>query len=747
MGIPDHDAVTPSLGNLLLPREMESIYAQEIWSRQWLLLKAIALISCLVMTGIQGWFFSKIYTTPSLGILWLTTLLLFFNKPQTLVSIGIFYLVIIFTTLWVMAGLRETAPGLGELLYLAVFLMIFALLGFRLYYPLALFTGATVGIVHWMSTWHSTGFSHQSGAAQGIILTVSWGIGTIVGYWICYNDRIRFVTAQAFERVNQQLKDHEDSQESELIRMNKSLALEIRAHTEAETRLRESEEKYKNLVNSLPEGIFIVQGGSIVFFNPGLERLTGLSGEVLSNIAPEALFATGDTCPEPGDAGCHDYILGPKQVKKYIEKQWVDIQFNSAPARLYAVRDITERVMARQEKKRLEQELEKAKKMEALGLLAGGVAHDLNNVLSGIVSTPELLLMDLPRDSELRESVLTIKDSGKRAAIIVDELLTLARGSAKMLESVRLNGVIEDYLLSPEFSKAAGFHPDVIIEKALDPDLPLLNASGVHMHKIIMNLVGNAMEAVQTTGRVCINTVQVKFEKKILKGYEKPIEGPYILLSVEDTGPGISVADMDRIFEPFYTKKILGRSGTGLGLSIVWNIVHDHKGFIQVHSQKGSTRFDLYFPISPLLKETAKPDRIYCLSDYTGKNERVLVVDDVDTQQKITANMLRRLGYRVAVVGSGEEAIVHAKENRVDLVVLDMIMDPGINGLVTFRELQSIQPEIKAIIASGYSETQDVQEAQALGAGLFIKKPFSLQCLGLAVKGEFEREYYEKFHD
>jgi len=518
-----------------------------------------------------------------------------------------------------------------------------------------------------------------------------------------------------------------------LPRLNKSLALEIRAHTEAETRLRESEETYKNLVNSLPEGIFIVQEGAIVFFNPGLERLTGLLGDNLSKVDPETLFQTGD-------AGCHDYFLGLDQKRTYIEKQWVDIQFNSTPARLFAVRDITERVMARQEKKRLEKELGKAKKMEALGLLAGGVAHDLNNVLSGIVSTPELLLMDLPGESQFREPILTIKDSGKRAAVIVDELLTLARGSAKMVEPVCLNGVIEGYLRSPEFLKAAEFHPGVTISTDLDPDLSRFNASSVHMHKTIMNLVGNAMEAVQTKGRVCITTKHQTFDNKILKGYEKSLEGPFISLSVEDTGPGIPAEDMDRVFEPFYTKKILGRSGTGLGLSIVWNIVHDHKGVIQVSSHRGSTRFELLFPVSKVLQEKIKTDKIYCLSDYTGNNEQVLVVDDVDTQQRITANMLQRLGYRVAVVGSGEAAIAHALENRLDLVVLDMIMDPGMNGLATFRELRSIQPGIKAIIASGYSQTKDVQKAQALGAGLFIKKPFSLQCLGLAIKQELERE-------
>ncbi len=529
----------------------------------------------------------------------------------------------------------------------------------------------------------------------------------------------------------------------ELIRMNKSLALEIRAHTEAEGQLRESEEKYKNLVYSLPEGIFIVQNGQIVFFNPGLERLTGLSAKQLSGAGLEEIFPEFRQGMEQNES-VPDFIIQPDKNKIYIEKRSVEIVYNSAPALLFAVRDTTERVKSRQEKKRLQSELEKAKKMEAFGLLAGGVAHDLNNVLSGIVSTPELLLMDLPKDSKLIEPIMIMKDSGKRAAIIVDELLTLARGTAKILEPVFLNHVIEEYLLSPEFDRVAGFHPGVILKKNLDPSLPLLNASGLHMRKIVMNLLSNAMEAIHITGRVTLETSVVQFNGKIFKGYEKTKDGPYVRFSVQDTGPGISKENLDRIFEPFYTKKVLGRSGTGLGLSIVWNTVHDHKGYIRVTSEKGKTLFQVFFPVTDVLPEAAEPDKIYTLSDYSGHNETILVVDDVASQRKITSNMLKRLGYQVKIVSSGEQAIALAKNTKVDLAVLDMIMDPGISGLEIFRELKIIDPDIRAVITSGYSKTNDAEKAQELGAGPFIKKPYSLQRLGLTIKEELGKRKPQK---
>jgi CheY-like chemotaxis protein len=282
------------------------------------------------------------------------------------------------------------------------------------------------------------------------------------------------------------------------------------------------------------------------------------------------------------------------------------------------------------------------------------------------------------------------------------------------------------------------------VKTGLAKDLPGIHASSHHIYKVVMNLVSNAMEAVETCGTVWLKTDLVQFEKKILKGYEKTRDGSYVRLRVEDTGPGISFRDLDRIFEPFYTKKVLGRSGTGLGLSIVWSIVHDHKGYIQVESGKGRTCFDLFLPVTFDAPGEPPRDKVYTLGDYSGQGQRVLVVDDVKSQQQITSNMLTRLGYQVTVVTSGEAAIDHVRENKVDLVVLDMIMDPGISGLETFQALQRIDPDIRAVIVSGFARTDAVRKAQALGAGPYIKKPYSLQEIGLAIRDALSRGEVKK---
>jgi len=545
------------------------------------------------------------------------------------------------------------------------------------------------------------------------------------------------------EKLLRKQKKLEEKWESEQVRMNKSLTLEIQAHTEAENQLRESEEKYRNLVNSLPEGIFILQNQKIVFFNPGLEILTGLCPDDLYQLDPGSFFE-GWQGNEQTTSDL-SFIKGPDLSKIFIESQWVEIRFNGRCAKLYALRDITERLLANREKDRLESELERAKKMEALGLMAAGVAHDLNNILSGIVSTPDLLLMELAQDSDLRETVLIIKDSGKRASVIVDELLTLGREWAIAGESVRLNDVVNDYLGSPEFRKSCEYHPKVQLETVLDKALPSISGSGLHMRKVVMNLVSNAMEAIPGQGRITLTTGQICFKGTALSGYEKKLHGEHIRLTVADTGPGIHPDDLERIFEPFYTKKILGRSGTGLGLSIVWNVVHDHKGYIQVKSCEDGTCFDIYLPASSALRDEDKPDRIYTLNDYVGNDETILVVDDDKNQRKITSNMLGRMGYRVTAVESGEAAVDYLALHHVDLVVLDMIMAPGIDGLSTFVQLRAIDPRIRAVLASGYSKNREVEMAQESGAGAFIKKPFSLETLGLAVKKELKGNDHDSF--
>jgi two-component system cell cycle sensor histidine kinase/response regulator CckA len=422
---------------------------------------------------------------------------------------------------------------------------------------------------------------------------------------------------------------------------------------------------------------------------------------------------------------------------------WITVRFfivkdaNGQTVKTYGVnQDITAHKKAEEALRESEEKLVRSKKMESIGLLAGGVAHDLNNVLSGIVSYPELLLMDLPEDSKLRKPIETIQDSGHRAVAIVQDLLTVARGVATAKEPLNLNDIVSDYLQSPEFKKLEQFHPTMTIKTNLDRDLLNIGGSHVHIRKAIMNLVSNASEAIEADGNITISTMN-RYIDKPLRKYEDVNIGEYAILAVSDDGPGISSDDLERIFEPFYTKKVMGRSGTGLGLAVVWNVVQNHKGYIDVITDENGTTFELYFPITR--DEVSDKDLSISIEDMKGNGETILVVDDVENQRDISCKMLDRLGYKTMSVSSGEEAVEYLKKNAVDLILLDMIMDPGINGRETYERIVKIHPNQKALIISGFAETDEVKEAQKLGAGRYIKKPFTLEKIGLAVKEELEK--------
>ena len=262
------------------------------------------------------------------------------------------------------------------------------------------------------------------------------------------------------------------------------------------------------------------------------------------------------------------------------------ITYHGRFADLFTFVDITERVKSEKDNLALQAQLQRAQKMEAIGTLAGGVAHDLNNILGGLVSYPELLLLQLPEDSPLRKSILTIQKSGEKAASVVQDLLTLARRGVVVAEVINLNEVISGYLKSPEHENLQSYHPEVQIETHFQKDVLSILGSSIHLSKTVMNLASNAAEAMTEGGKLTVTT-ENRYIDRPIRGYDDVKEGDYVVLTISDTGMGISPDDMEKIFEPFYTKKKMGRSGTGLGMAVVWGTVKDHDGYIDVQSAEG----------------------------------------------------------------------------------------------------------------------------------------------------------------
>ena len=393
------------------------------------------------------------------------------------------------------------------------------------------------------------------------------------------------------------------------------------------------------------------------------------------------------------------------------------------------LQDITERKQAESQQRELQDQLERAQRMESLGVLAGGVAHDLNNMLGPLVGYPELILRKLPEESPFRRQVETIGKSAKDAADVVQDLLTLARRGRYEMEPTDLNQVIETYLQSPSFHRLQQHRPEIELTVSLDPSRPVIEGSSPHLAKVIMNLIVNAYDAMTGTGTLRVATEESYLEQ-LESGHQNIGPGHYVSIRVKDSGNGIDKDDLDKIFEPYYSKKKMGTSGSGLGLSVVYGIVKDHRGYYDIFSELGvGTEFVLYFPVCT--QELSDDDD---KAELRGGHEKILIVDDVLEQREMASTILSDLGYEVATAQHGRAAVRYLQENQADLVLLDMIMEKDFDGLDTYREILKSYPEQKAIVVSGFSQTERVAEVLRLGASGYLKKPYTMESLGMTVR-------------
>lgn len=551
---------------------------------------------------------------------------------------------------------------------------------------------------------------------------------------------------------------------------------------EAFRKIAEAEEKYRYLFVLALEGIFRSSAdGTILDANPALAAMRGYdSAEEM--ISSDADLAECYEDPRERqkllqvlarDGKVKDYEVNLKRRDGSIFPAWMSARaIKNGQGEIHSIEgrivDISERRLREQERqeqiaeeavtraklllvedleqknKRLHEALDELKstqmqlvqseKMAVVGMTAGGVAHDLNNILAGVVSYPELLLMSMSADSEYRQPLEAILAAGRRAAAVVADLLTLAKGTARVKQSVRLHALVEEYLGSVEFLTMMRGHANVQVTSVAEEGETLMNCSPVHIQKVIMNLVMNAVEAVSSSGGSV--TIWTRHQRSYGE-LDGECREEFVILEVSDDGPGIPEENRDHIFEPFYTRKVMGKKGTGLGLTVVWNVVREHGGHIELDCDAAGTTFRVFFPVE---RELA-PARglIDDDSDLQGKG-RILVVDDEPLQRDIAGKMLTAFGYDVDTVSSGEEAVEFLLQREVDLVLLDMLMPPGINGLQTYVEIIAIHPGQKALIVSGFSESSDVKEAMRLGVGGFVKKPYTMRQIARAIKGELVRE-------
>jgi PAS domain S-box-containing protein len=518
-------------------------------------------------------------------------------------------------------------------------------------------------------------------------------------------------------------------------RRAEKLAREIAERKAAEQAKKDSEDKFRRIVENMKDIYFeSTPEGIIRYCSPSILDVTGYSqDELMDRHAgilyrdPEERTILIDMLHRHGKVRELELVFQRKDGELRDVSLNADFSYDDAghPVLITGtIRDITD-------SKQLKQQKHRSSKMEVVGLMAGGVAHDLNNILSGIIGYPELLLRKIPEDSDLRRPLEQIQDSGQRAAMVVADLLTVARGTASSRKTHRLNTLVREYRESPECIQLRERYPNIVFLQELSADPSTISCSPVHIKKCLMNLVMNGAEAIIGTGSITIATRNRTVDRDMADRWSMHA-GKYVVLTVSDSGPGIPPADLDHIFEPFYTRKALGRSGTGLGLAVVWNTMEDHHGRVLVTSSEQGTRFELYFPTAAESTDSGRDQHATAVRG--GSGEHILVVDDEPQLRELASAMLAAKGYRVDSVSSGEEAVAFVRDCPVDLLILDMIMEPGMSGLETYEAIKEFRPEQKAVIVSGFSESRDVHAALQIGARTFIKKPYTADQLAEAVR-------------
>ena len=538
---------------------------------------------------------------------------------------------------------------------------------------------------------------------------------------------VAFISATSAGLIKKN-KDQLAQQNKKFGEANDNLMHEIELRIQAVDALRESESQYRTLTNNLNVGVYrntVGTKGKFIEANPAIVSMFGFQSkdEFLA-------IDVADLYQNPCDRNSFNEKMLSKGFVKNEELNLkkkdetpikgsvssVAVKDENGNVKYYdgIIEDISDR-------KRLESQLQQAQKMEAIGTLAGGIAHDFNNLLMTIQGNASLMKCDVDSDDPHCQSLTHIENAVKSGAKLTRQLLGFARKGKYQVEPISLNQLVKE-----SANTLSRTRKDIIFHYELSEDLSTILADQGQIEQILLNLFVNAADAMSTGGDLFLKTIN-KTHKNIKSSLYTPKPGKYVQLTVTDTGIGMDRKTQDRIFEPFYTTKEMGR-GTGLGMASVFGIIKAHGGYINVESEVGTgTTFNIYLPASnkkAAKSKTEEPNR------FINGNGTILIVDDEDLVLGTGSKILEKLGYTVLEATGGMEAVEIYKENKedVDLVILDMVM-PGMGGGKVFDTIKEINPEVRVLLSSGYSIDGQAAEILQRGCDDFIQKPFSINKL------------------
>jgi two-component system cell cycle sensor histidine kinase/response regulator CckA len=563
--------------------------------------------------------------------------------------------------------------------------------------------------------------------------------GALVGAVIVFKDITeRKRVEEALRRAKDKLEARVQERTAALAKANEALRAEITERRRAEERLRESEEQYRLLFDSNPHPMWVVDHETLAFLavNDAAVRHYGYARQAFLAMTLQDLYPSEDAAASsahheplvnaPVPAGLDIAGMGRHRRRDgsliEVELTWSPISFQGHAAKLMLASDITDR-------KQLEDQLRQAQKMEAVGRLAGGVAHDFNNMLTVIASYSELFLRQLDPDSPLHQHADEIKKATHQTAALTRQLLTFARRQVLQPQVLDLNAVVAT--MEQMLRRLIG--EDIMLVTQLDPTLGRIRADPGQLEQVILNLAINARDAMPQGGRLTIETANIELDNAYARRRINVRPGPYVLLAVSDTGYGMDAKTVSHIFEPFFTTKEPGQ-GTGLGLSTVYGIVTQSGGHIEVTSEPGrGTIFMIYLPrvaeasaVEPWALRPAK-------TQHGG--ETILVVEDEAKVRLATREILQLAGYRVLEAGSGEEAMRVSERyaGPIHLLLSDVVMS-GMSGPEVAQQLVGARPAMQVLYMSGYPAEAIVHRGLERLSRAFLQKPFTLEALAYKVR-------------
>jgi two-component system cell cycle sensor histidine kinase/response regulator CckA len=511
---------------------------------------------------------------------------------------------------------------------------------------------------------------------------------------------------------------------------------DLTAHRKAEDALRESEARLRSLVDSAPDGILIQAGGIVQFANAAMARLVGVSSPedllgtcIVEFVAPEDREAAQARVVEYADTDVsgplvEEYLLRRDGSKVAVEATDVRYIYGGQKARLVFVRDRSERHKAEEERRILEEQLQHAQKMESVGMLAGGVAHDFNNILMVQKGYCELMRADLRLDAPVLEGLTQIEACADRATALTRQLLAFSRKQVMQPVVLDLNLLVQD--MEDMLRRVIGEGIDLVVRLGLAA--ALVKADPMQLEQVLVNLAANARDAMPEGGSLLVEVTAVNLDPASSNCRVGAPPGPNVVIAVTDVGVGMDAETRRRIFEPFFTTKAEGK-GTGLGLSTVYGIVQQSGGNVSVESEPGKgTTFRIFLPqvqdrpLQYAADESAVP---------SGRGELILVVEDEPVLRGLVQLMVESLGYRAKVAANGAEAKALILEDglRPDLLLSDVVM-PGMSGAALVEELRRTISDLRFIFMSGYPDTAIARHRIPNAAFDFLQKPFSIRDLG-----------------